>query len=215
MFYYITPQKDDEIKKAFHIDPLSGRLSLNTPLDYENKRSYEFELTCSDSGVPDKLSTTSKIIVNVLDLNDNAPLFKKKTDRVAYIESKFKKGFEIYKVQAFDLDPSEKFSQTTYHLKSIFSANNSTRAYTKEDSLLNSFSLDPKTGDLTYNSNFKLNSLFTNEYIIEIEAIDADKPVELRDEFNLTLIVLPSNDKIPVFERTYRSSEEHSVIILN
>ena len=147
-------------------------------------------------------------------MNDNAPLFRKKTDRVAYIENKFKKGFEIYKVQAFDLDPSEKFSQTTYHLKSIFSANNSTRAFTKEDSLLNSFSLDPKTGDLTYNSNFKLNSLFTNEYIIEIEAADADKPAELRDEFNLTLIVLPSNDKIPVFERTYRSSEEHSVTIL-
>jgi hypothetical protein len=127
--------------KTFRIDPLSGRLSLNTPLDYEHKRSYEFELTCSDSGEAVKLSTTSKVIVNVLDLNDNAPLFKKKTDRVAYIESKFKKGLAIYKVQAFDLDPSEQFSQTTYHLKSIFSANNSTRVYTKEDSLLNSFSL--------------------------------------------------------------------------
>jgi hypothetical protein len=124
--------------KTFRIDPLSGRLSLNTPLDYEHKRSYEFELTCSDSGEAVKLSKTSKIIVNVL---DNAPLFKKKTDRVAYIESKFKKGLAIYKVQAFDLDPSEQFSQTTYHLKSIFSANNSTRVYTKEDSLLNSFSL--------------------------------------------------------------------------
>ena len=53
--------------------------------------------------------------------------------------------------------------------------------------MLNSFSLDPKTGDLTYNSNFKLNSLFTNEYIIENEAADADKPAELRDEFNLIL----------------------------
>ena len=30
--------------------------------------------------------------------------------------------------------------------------------------------------------------------------MDADKPVELRDEFNLTLIVLASNDKIPVFD---------------
>ena len=82
--------------KTFRIDPLSGRLSLNTPLDYEHKRSYEFELTCSDSGEAVKLSKTSKIIVNVL---DNAPLFKKKTDRVAYIESKFKKGLAIRVVE--------------------------------------------------------------------------------------------------------------------
>ena len=197
LFYYITRHGDKTYENV---------KILYTALDYENRKGYEFELTCSDSGEPFKLTTLAKIVVDVVDLNDNAPEFKRKSERMSYVETRFQKGFSLYKCEAFDSDPSEKFHQTSYRLKSIYRATNSMHEYAKDESLLNSFGLNAKSGELVYDSNFKLSSLITNEYIIQLEAVDDNKP-ELRDEFNLTLIVLPSNDKLPVFERNYGSND--------
>nr|CAG4640600.1 EOG090X0007 [Eulimnadia texana] len=59
---------------AFRIDPLSGTLYLEKPLDYEVQRSYLLNITASDAGSP-KLSSTISFIVLVEDANDNAPVF--------------------------------------------------------------------------------------------------------------------------------------------
>ena len=42
-------------------------------------------------------------------------------------------------------------------------------------------------------------SSLTNEYLVEIEAIDEDKPHEFRRSINFTIILLPSRNKLPIF----------------
>lgn len=47
-------------------------------LDYETRSSYTLNVTASDNGIPNKLSSYSLINVTVLDSNDNRPMFDKR-----------------------------------------------------------------------------------------------------------------------------------------
>lgn len=61
-------------KDTFHIDPLTGMLYLRKPLDYEELQRYTLNVTCSDNGHP-RLSSVTSLIVEVIDANDNPPVF--------------------------------------------------------------------------------------------------------------------------------------------
>lgn len=56
---------------------LTGVLSSAAELDYEKKQSHSMTIKVSDSGTP-QLSSTTSVTVDVLDCNDNRPLFEKK-----------------------------------------------------------------------------------------------------------------------------------------
>ncbi|XP_066437538.1 protocadherin-8 [Eleutherodactylus coqui] len=70
--YGFSPQVSQEVRQLFKIDPKSGRLTLEGQVDFESKQTYEFDVQAQDLG-PNPLSATCKIIVHVLDVNDNAP----------------------------------------------------------------------------------------------------------------------------------------------
>uniref|UniRef100_A0A287BP91 Protocadherin alpha subfamily C, 2 n=1 Tax=Sus scrofa TaxID=9823 RepID=A0A287BP91_PIG len=59
------------IKKTFKIDSTSGEIKLIGRLDYEEK-SYEIQVKAVDKGSP-PMSNHCKVLVKVLDVNDNAP----------------------------------------------------------------------------------------------------------------------------------------------
>lgn len=61
-------------RDTFYIDPLTGTLYLRKPLDYEELQLYTLNVTCSDSGHP-KLSSVTSLTVEVIDTNDNPPVF--------------------------------------------------------------------------------------------------------------------------------------------
>lgn len=61
-------------RDTFHIDPMSGTLSLHKPLDYEETTSYNLNITATDGGNP-SLSTTIVFNAMVIDENDNPPNF--------------------------------------------------------------------------------------------------------------------------------------------
>ena len=57
----------------FTIDSPAGKVSLVSSLDWETKTSYSFQVTASD-----KIHLTStKVIITVIDVNDNRPVFAK------------------------------------------------------------------------------------------------------------------------------------------
>jgi hypothetical protein len=58
---------------AFAVDPLSGQLSVLTPLDREENDIYTIEIKATDDGVPTPLVGTAFITIMVIDLNDNIP----------------------------------------------------------------------------------------------------------------------------------------------
>ncbi|KAM4047363.1 protocadherin-8-like [Anomaloglossus baeobatrachus] len=70
--YGFSPQVSPEVRQLFKIDPKSGRLTLEGQVDFETKQTYEFDVQAQDLG-PNPLSATCKVIVHVLDVNDNAP----------------------------------------------------------------------------------------------------------------------------------------------
>uniref|UniRef100_A0A8C3WG02 Protocadherin alpha 1 n=1 Tax=Catagonus wagneri TaxID=51154 RepID=A0A8C3WG02_9CETA len=60
------------IKKTFKIDSSSGEIRLIGRLDYEETKSYEIQVKAVDKGSP-PMSNHCKVLVKVLDVNDNAP----------------------------------------------------------------------------------------------------------------------------------------------
>ncbi|KAM9795698.1 protocadherin gamma-A3-like [Neosynchiropus ocellatus] len=55
----------------FEIDENAGSISVSGPLDYEKQRKYEVNVEAKDKG---GFVGTSKVIVDVIDVNDNAPV---------------------------------------------------------------------------------------------------------------------------------------------
>ncbi|XP_052628074.1 protocadherin alpha-3-like isoform X7 [Harpia harpyja] len=56
----------------FLLDPKTGEIRLTGTLDFEDVRSYEIQIEATDKGTP-PLSGHCKVLVEVLDVNDNAP----------------------------------------------------------------------------------------------------------------------------------------------
>ncbi|XP_077584829.1 protocadherin 8-2 [Stigmatopora nigra] len=70
--YGFGKQVSHEIRELFHVDDKSGRLTLRSPVDYEDKRTYEVDVQAADLG-PNPTPSLCKIVIHVTDVNDNAP----------------------------------------------------------------------------------------------------------------------------------------------
>uniref|UniRef100_A0A8C5IGQ5 Protocadherin gamma-C3 n=1 Tax=Junco hyemalis TaxID=40217 RepID=A0A8C5IGQ5_JUNHY len=64
-----TPQK---VRQLFSVDPHSGEVRVNGTLDYEEASSYEIYVQATDQG-PVSMAGHCKVLVNIVDANDNAP----------------------------------------------------------------------------------------------------------------------------------------------
>ncbi|XP_077433252.1 protocadherin gamma-A12-like isoform X36 [Vanacampus margaritifer] len=58
------------VSKLFHINT-EGDVILNGPIDYEKEKNYHIDIEAIDQG---GLSDSSKIIIDVIDVNDNSPV---------------------------------------------------------------------------------------------------------------------------------------------
>ncbi|KAG5889476.1 hypothetical protein JTB14_026489 [Gonioctena quinquepunctata] len=58
----------------FDIDNETGEISTNRPLDYETHKEYQFVVTAKD-GAPDPRIATATVSVEVLDIEDEVPMF--------------------------------------------------------------------------------------------------------------------------------------------
>ena len=57
----------------FRIDSKSGRLSVASALDYEDHAKYNLEVQAFDNSPTSQRMTSTMVIVNLVDINDNAP----------------------------------------------------------------------------------------------------------------------------------------------
>ncbi|XP_064481963.1 cadherin-related tumor suppressor-like [Ornithodoros turicata] len=95
----------DWANDVFSLNPQTGVFTLTSHLDYEQYQHYVFVVQAQDSGTP-SLSSTVTVYINVLDLNDNAPLF----DPMSYSDEVFENvtiGSSIVRVSATDLDSGD------------------------------------------------------------------------------------------------------------
>ncbi|XP_053768326.1 protocadherin gamma-A11 isoform X6 [Desmodus rotundus] len=61
---------ESKASEIFQLDSRTGEVSIQGPLDFEKYRFYEMEIQGQDGG---GLSTTAKMLITVVDVNDNAP----------------------------------------------------------------------------------------------------------------------------------------------
>ncbi|XP_041845396.1 protocadherin gamma-A11-like isoform X34 [Melanotaenia boesemani] len=67
---YVIANSMRDIMTLFHITE-DGHLKLNGPIDYEKAKKYEFDIAATDRG---GLYDSSKVIIDVVDVNDNRPV---------------------------------------------------------------------------------------------------------------------------------------------
>ncbi|XP_041050027.1 protocadherin Fat 1-like isoform X1 [Carcharodon carcharias] len=89
----------------FAIDPKTGLITTTVrKLDREKRDEHNLEVAVSDNGVPPRQST-AKVVVDILDENDNVPKFPEVLYNVRLLERNSSKEPEpIYKVIASDQD---------------------------------------------------------------------------------------------------------------
>uniref|UniRef100_A0A4W5NJG3 Cadherin domain-containing protein n=1 Tax=Hucho hucho TaxID=62062 RepID=A0A4W5NJG3_9TELE len=72
IMYSLTAKGDAKHVKTFSIDPQSGVITSKGKIDYEESTAFEIRVQAKDRGVPPR-STQCKVLVEVLDENDNVP----------------------------------------------------------------------------------------------------------------------------------------------
>ncbi|GFS03775.1 protocadherin-11 X-linked, partial [Elysia marginata] len=103
---HFTLQKFSETRSVF-------KVILNKRLDYERARKEVVNVTCRDSGTP-PLSNSTAFTLQVLDVNDNAPVFER-PEYGAHIEEGNHVGQFVTQIQARDPDDGDN-GNVTYGL---------------------------------------------------------------------------------------------------
>ncbi|ESO98121.1 hypothetical protein LOTGIDRAFT_174335 [Lottia gigantea] len=65
-------------KDLFDIDALSGEIRLKNELDYETNDQFLLKIVAHDQGTPQQESSTATVTIDVIDVNDNVPIFTKR-----------------------------------------------------------------------------------------------------------------------------------------
>ncbi|XP_078145205.1 protocadherin gamma-A11 isoform X6 [Centroberyx gerrardi] len=177
----------DDVRHMFEVNEESGEVRLIGNIDYEKARNYQINLRASDDG---GLTDSCKVIVDIMDVNDNKPLIKVMSkSNVVFEDVKTNTVVTIINVQDPDADENGKVQcvineNIPFLLKST--ANNFYSLLTDSD-------LDRERA---------------SEYNITVTCSDEGVP-SLSSSVTLTLQISDVNDNAPVFERS--SSEAYIV----
>ncbi|XP_072368915.1 protocadherin-1-like isoform X3 [Scyliorhinus torazame] len=173
----------------FQLKPASGSsserkkkffLQTTTPLDYESVQEYLIEIVAVDSGNP-PLSSSNTLKVQVVDVNDNAPVFTQNVIRVSLHENNQPYN-TIVKVEATDADSGSN-AELTYSLH-------------PDSSTQGLFDINPDTGEIRVNS--ILDREEQEHYEFKVAAADKGTP-SLKGTATVVVNVLDENDNDPKF----------------
>lgn len=172
----------DSADGQFSINEVSGIIQLEKPLDRELQAVYTLSLKAVDHGLPRRLTATGTVVVSVLDINDNPPVFEYR-EYGATVSEDVLIGTEVLQVYAASRD-IEANAEITY---SIISGNEHGK-----------FSIDSKTGAIFIIENLDYES--SHEYYLTVEATDGGTP-SLSDVATVNINVTDINDNTPVFSQ--------------
>nr|XP_049609975.1 protocadherin gamma-C5 isoform X12 [Syngnathus scovelli] len=164
-------------------------MMLEKSLDREKLSTHQLLLTALDGGNPVK-SGTCKIIIDVIDINDNVPIFDEKEYTVSLKENSTKGTF-VVSVKATDADDGVN-SEIKYYFGSRTLEN-----------VLSTFEINEKTGQIVLKGELDYESFAS--YIIDITAKDKGVP-EMEGHCQLQLDIEDINDNAPEIVLTSKPS---------
>ncbi|XP_063304057.1 protocadherin gamma-B5-like isoform X3 [Pelobates fuscus] len=152
-------------------------------MDREKESYYNITIIATDRGSP-SLSTTKMIKLEIADVNDNRPVFKK-SSYIAYVPENNLPGASIYSIHAFDQD----FGDNAKIIYSISSIN------TEDFSVSSYFSINIETGVIYAQRSFDYEQ--NKEFHINVSAKDNGSP-SLSSNTTLIILILDQNDNSPL-----------------
>lgn len=170
-------------EKTFTVGSVDGVLRVSNSLDREIKSLYHLEIGAKDRGDP-SLSSIQKLTINILDENDNSPIFEPRHYTSSVLEN-VTIGYTVVQLFATDKDvgPNAGIRYTI----------------TNGDENLD-FSIADDTGLIRVAK--YLNYERKSRYVLTIKAEDSPVGVDNRvnsDEVTVIITILDINDNYPVF----------------
>ena len=174
--------------QPFAINSSTGVISLRQQLDYEMVTTYVINVIAYDQGIP-SLTSTATLEIQVIDINDNPPVFSE-VEYFTAIPENLSIGGSVLQVQASDEDSGVN-AVVTYQ---ILAGNQQ-----------NIFSIDSLTGLIAIQNvvNFEQQT----EYTLTVSADNSEAAILLTSTVNVRIIITEVNEAAPVFsEMVYQGS---------
>ncbi|XP_073778553.1 protocadherin alpha-3-like [Danio rerio] len=178
--YSFGQSVNSKVRKLFDINTITGEITVQGHLDYEDKDSYEIDVQASDKGtVPH--TTDKSIMIKIIDVNDNAPEIEV-TSLSNSIPEDSRPGTTVALISVSDLD----------------SGLNGKVSCSLDDDM--PFKLIPSSQHSTYSlvSTSPLDRETRFQYDITLVAKDAGQP-SLSSVKTVTVIISDVNDNSPEF----------------
>ena len=156
---------------VFNINQLTGDIFVAMALDYESQTSIEFTVVATDSG---SLSTSSVVIISILNVNDNPPVFTQPSYQASFPENSL---FNITMANAVDADGD-------------------TIIYNIISSCNNGFEIDTNSGAIVSTQPLDRETFKTCQIVVSA----ADQ--KFITEVTVTVNVEDLNDNAPIFDQT-------------
>ncbi|XP_001607435.2 cadherin-23 [Nasonia vitripennis] len=175
----------------FRTDSKSGGVYVARPLDYETQKSYSLTMEARDGG--GKISTVN-VLVELEDVNDNAPVFEQKEYSRIVRERATSFDPQMF-VRATDADgPEQGDGRITYSISEHNSMND------------NVFKIHPDTGELTITRPARSGDTERGIYELTIRATDYGSPAKFAEAKIYVRVGVPGNQK-PIFRGNFKSNQ--------
>ncbi|KHJ90244.1 cadherin domain protein, partial [Oesophagostomum dentatum] len=183
---------DRDFNNAFHLSTIEGnelsqfevgqegRITVSKPLDREQLSSHRLVIRLSDGIAPYPYHTTEcTVVINLIDINDNAPVFISQTE--FQVEENSHRMKVVGRVRAVDAD-SDRNAQISYRIL-------------PESLPWAEFIIDAVHGDIMVNK--PLDYEQKQNYTFIVVAMDYGMP-QLQSEQEITVYVVDTNDHDPI-----------------
>ncbi|KAK6173873.1 hypothetical protein SNE40_017252 [Patella caerulea] len=189
----ISYRLQDDAYPYFDINPSNGIVKARVVLDREDNASHIFHVLAMDNGIP-KNTATAEVIINLLDINDEAPKFEKDS-YTFYVYENRNANTIVGNVSAFDPDlgPGGLFVFTLA---------------TSDFTTKLPFTISP---DGLLSTTRMLDSESQSQHVFTIFATDQGVVSPLTGSTRVTVVVLDENDNTPFF--TFPNDANHSLTV--
>ncbi|CAM5133741.1 unnamed protein product [Eretmochelys imbricata] len=158
------------------------KLLTDSTLDRERTPKYNITITATDKGSP-PLSTQKTILLQISDINDNAPVFQKPS-YTAYVPENNPSGASIFSVKASDRDLDRNARVTYFFLSSNL----------EEVPLASYISINSQTGAIYAQRSFDYEQF--REFEMQVKAQDGGSP-PLSSNVTVRVFIVDQNDNAP------------------